>query len=575
MSNTIIDFDTSLVSSVGDMDDDAIRRALALLNLRDKRIEFATKYHTNTNGGPLIFDKRFAYMREIYETLAQKIVLMSGTQLGKSEFLTIDILAASYIGLSSMMCFPKMDFRARFVKEKIKRPLNLSPAYKAILKESLSDAIDLINFGKGMISFVSANNSQDFTSYSAHAYYVEELDQADSIENVNLGFARMDGSIYKLSRLVANPLTTAEGRIHWWYEKSDKRIWKCPCKQCGKTSDLDWFTTVVEELRDEDDVVIGHVPRDTEWSPGCGRDMRIMCPHCKIGDLDRYSESCHWEATAFSDEGITGYHMPSIISTIHEVSKLWFEFKDALNNPTKMGKFYSTKLALPFSHSANNISVGLLQRCAEEGYDFTILPDQAFKEDTHEGPCSMGIDQNSTNFDIRISCIDKGKRRGLYLGKIPIENEYMLHDLVERYNVIMAVIDNEPNTTVSKAFQDKARCDVWRCKYKGTKKHSERTDNYNEMILSVHRTEALDKAYSQLKTRRNIIPANFEHIFKGLYAEEMQDLSRKVVEEANGDLIAVWTKSQRDHAFHADAMDLLAWEFVNEDMILGDDCVSY
>ena len=109
--------------SLDNMNDDEIRKYIRLFDLRDKRIEFATKYHVNTNGNNLVFDQRFKYMREIYESISPKIVLQSGTQLGKSDWLVCDFLASSYLGLSAMVCFPKMDFRARFVKEKVKARL--------------------------------------------------------------------------------------------------------------------------------------------------------------------------------------------------------------------------------------------------------------------------------------------------------------------------------------------------------------------------------------------------------------------------------------------------------------------
>jgi len=561
--------------SLDNMNDDEIRKYIRLFDLRDKRIEFATKYHVNTNGNHLVFDQRFKYMREIYESISPKIVLQSGTQLGKSDWLVCDFLASSYLGLSAMVCFPKMDFRARFVKEKVKRPLNLSQQYKAILKDSLSDAIDLIQFGKGMISFVSANNSQDFTSYSAHSYYVEELDQAESVENVNLGFHRLDGSIYGFWRLVANPINTSKYRINYWYEKSDKRVWQCPCKKCGQFSDLDFFTTVVEELKDEEGNVTGHIPRDREWFPGCGRDMRVICPHCNEGELDRFSEDCRWQPTAYSEEGISGYHMPALISTLHDVSKIWHEFKSSKDDPTSLAKFYSTRLALPFSTVGNKVSVNVLQRCADEETTFEIHPDCAYESETHDGPCSMGIDQNATTLDIRISSSTGGKRKAEFIGKIAVENEYMLYDLIDRYNVEAAVIDNEPNTILSKSFQEKAKCEVWRCKYKSTPNHSERTDNHNIMLISIHRTELLDRAYSQLRTRKNILPENFESIFKGLYASEMQSLVRKTGEKPNGEHYYYWSFSNVDHSRHSDAYDWLAWDMINQDKLFGKDIIYF
>lgn len=561
------------LEKIQDLSERDLKRFITQIELRNTRLKFAKDYHVNTDGNKLSFDKRFKYLNEIYNTTAPKLVLASGTQLGKSDFLVVDALACSYLGLSAMMCFPKQDFRSRFVKEKIKRPLGISPEYCKILKESFSDTVELINFGKGLISFVSAHAEADFTSYSAHVYYVEELDQAEPLENVQLGFARLDGSDYGFWRLVANPTSTADGRIWDWYKRSDMRVWECPCDNCGEFSELDWFKTVVKEILDEDGSVISYERRDKDWVPGGMKDLRAVCPICEAGYLDRDSEDSRWRATAYSEEGITGYHMPSIISTLHDVGKLWQEFKNSLDNQTALAKFFSTKLALPFSYIGSNISVNLLQNCSRKGHKF-IVPNrqEAYVSETHEGPCSMGIDQNSTNFDVRISCVGQGmKRESVYLGKFPIEEDYRIDELVERYNVAICAMDNEPNVPLTLKLQERLPCEFWRFKYKTTTKHSERTDNHNIMLISIHRTEALDRRYTQLKTRKNVLPENFEDIFGGTYADEMKDLKKVISEDKNGETLHSWSFSQKDHHAHADAMDLVVWDSLASDTLLGKD----
>jgi len=58
-----------------------------LLQVRDKRVEFATKYHRNTRGEPMDFTNN-PFLPPIYNSLARKIVLQGSVQSKKAQPLT-------------------------------------------------------------------------------------------------------------------------------------------------------------------------------------------------------------------------------------------------------------------------------------------------------------------------------------------------------------------------------------------------------------------------------------------------------------------------------------------------------
>lgn len=300
----------------------------------------------------------------------------------------------------------------------------------------------------------------------------------------------------------------------------------------------------------------------------------MICPKCGSGTLQRNHHDREWVATAVSERNITGYHMPSLIAPRNTVTEIYHEFLDGLENPSKMSRFYSMRLALPYAAQSNRVSENLLVNCSDKDFNFEIHPDYAcIPADKHDGPCSMGIDVNSNHFDIRISAYEKGKRRAVYLGKISRDSEYMIHDLIDRYKVGCMVIDIGPETHVSRQIVSDAKCDAWMCKYRGSGADREAKLNYVDTIVTVDRTEYLDKTYSQLKTKKNILPKNFDSVFGGTYSSEMCDMSREVVEDTKGNLKYQWNGTGKDHHRHADLYDMIAFELMSEDVLIPEDCI--
>lgn len=470
--------------------------------------------------------------------------------------------------------------RNSYVTTRVQKPINLSPGYKALNKGSIADSHQMLQFGPAFIKFVGANVPSDFVSFSAGQYVVDEVDQCDSESNLDLGYSRMKGSIYRFERLISNP-TTKAGRIWREYAKSDQSVWVCPCNKCGKFSQLDWFKSVVQELEDTSGNVISNVLRDKDWYSGCGRDIHIKCPHKDCGgNIDRFHEDCRWEPQN-PESGIAGYHMPALISPLNSVASGWMEYKDGLQNPSKMASFYSMFLALPYAPVGSKVSVNLLENCTTEKEKFPVkihLDGASIEEEFHPGPCSMGIDTSPNHIDVRISSNFRGKRKFVYIGKIDAKTrgreavEAQLHLLVEQYGVECVVIDIGPEKMLAMDFKKNAKCPVWLCKFLG--RGEERLLKYNHVdgILSVDRTEAIDRAYVQLKTGKNYIPYNYGNILNGAYVSEMTALVREVTEDKSGKLRYSWT-SGNDHAFLADTYDLLAFDIISEDILMGEQSV--
>jgi hypothetical protein len=249
---------------------------------------------------------------------------------------------------------------------------------------------------------------------------------------------------------------------------------------------------------------------------------------------------------------------------------MWVEFRKALSNPTLMQWFYNMRLGLPFTSPGNSIPVELLVACSDTNHNMVITPESAYiPEDCHSGPCSMGIDVAAARLDVRISSIQGGKRRAVYFGKLlsPTRWEDII-TLGERYNVQSCVIDHAPEGENAIQFKNTAPFPVWRINYQGAGTSRNTKYNHADRIITIDRTVALDRAYSQLKTKKNILPANFKSIFAGAFVDEMISLTRNLSEDNQGNARYEWEgAAESDHSRHADAYDLLAAEIIMDDVI--------
>lgn len=556
-----IDLQEEITDKLNFLRDDEIIRMAKLREIRHTRVTFAMDHHCNTRGERMNFNA-FPHIRELYDNTAQVLVLQGSVQCFKSEFAVVDHLAMAFSGLSIFYVIPKHDLKVTYVQNRVDKCVQSVPRYKDIVGDAFFGSVSLKSFGRGVIKYVGSNVLADFKEFPADAIFVEEVDQCNS-ENVNYALDRIRASPYQFRRYLGNPSEPKRG-INAFYLESNQNEWHVPCYACGKLIQTDWFKVVVKATKDKGGETVDYTLRDTEWERGCGRDTHMICP-CG-GRLIRDSKKGKWIPQNPSHPD-TGYHISMLDSLINDISGMWARFTKATIDPVLLKQFYNSDLGLPFAASGNKVTTGLLERCVVPNYNFQVDEDCGYvKGDGHAGPCSMGIDVGGA-FDVRISYrTNRGNRLAVFMGKVRHVQE--LYDLVERYNVQMAVIDAEPEATLSEEFQNTAGIPVWRCKYR----HTEGTSagmklNDNDMVINIDRTDALDRSFVQLKRKKNLLPANYSAILGGEYESEMCMPIREAVDDPKrGSRRFIWTKG-KDHQRHCDTYDMLAADLMDSDEI--------
>lgn len=536
-----------------------LERLKKLVELRNRRVEFAADYHMNSKGERLNFTD-FPHIHEIYNSLSPHIVLMGAVQTFKSEWLLIDSLSCADIGLSVFFVLPKHDLKIAYIQNRVNRSIQAVDEYRKRITIAEFDNTVLKQFGKGVIKYVSSNTPADFKEFPGDVFSTEEVDECDA-ENLIYGQDRLAASQYKFTRFLGNPKVFNKG-IHDKYQKSDQRQRAINCKICGDWVILDWFTTVVEAQLDSESNVTDYVLRDKDWKPGCGRDIKCVCPNCYqkniISPLDRYDLGGKW-IPQNPDSRIEGYHISQISGSANRIADMFATFQEGLVNPNILQQFYNSILGQPYESLGSRLSDDILFKSSEiEPYQFKMEGSSGYCEEFETNDVSMGVDVGG-NFDVRVSSIDlKGRRKAVYIGKVRQLDS--LYSIIDKFGVKVVVMDSGPEARVAQEFQEACLMkgvDCWLCRYSTEGEDRKLRKDIINKILLADRTTVMDDALVKFKTKKNLLPTNYQHLFGGEYSKELKGPVRKLVVDGKNRQRFIWDKC-KDHSRHADVYDMLA-----------------
>ena len=474
--------------------------------------------------------------------------------------------ADAALGLSVFYVLPTQDSRNIFVPNRINRLIRRVPFYADLIRSSVgsADSVLLKHIGEGVVRFGSSQSIQEFKEFPADCLYVDEYDQCDPA-GVSYAFDRCKGSPFKFTHYLGNPtFPGAEFRhnIDWHYHNSDQKQLHYRCEHCDLVQYMTWWDHIVEPVK-EDGVVVDYIPRDTTWVDEAGApDMSPICSRCG-GSLPRDRTLVGWLPTGNPNHPVSGYHLSRLAPLSDSIAELWGRFRPGIANVTALKTFVQSDLGEAFEGGVGNkLTEEIMARCMET-YE---LPDPVYIT----GPCTMGVDVGN-NLDVRISdyVLEEGedgkrivRRRLVYAGKVRHLSDLYL--LVDQYRVSVAVIDAMPEARLSKDFQLKAHCKVWRAAYHPVEGSNPRAIRWDvnqgqhklkdEKLVWCDRTEVMDTIYGCYLQRLVIEPTSFTGIMDGKYVAEHMAPTRLMDDETGR---AYWVKCT-DHQFHANIYDWLA-----------------
>lgn len=499
------------------------------------RLKYAIVNHVNIRGEEMRFDDK-PYLVEIYKDNAPEIILQSSVQTGKSEFLIVSAHSWAERGLQVLYVLPTIEIRNTFVANRVDKLYENAPHYRRQLKLSKGSANQrgLKHFGgkNGAIFFSGSNSKTTFIEKPIDLVIGDETDRFDQA-NYEMADDRMTASPYKLKYEASNPTVDKYG-INARFRMSDQRTWFVQCHACNYWQQLDWFKNVVRQTDDEQWMLL-----DQEWRFGIERDLQCFCVRCGSA-LNRYDTTGVWVSKHPHIKNTHGYHIHQMLSAYVRLDAMWIKFQAALHDDTKMQVFYNSMLGLTFAGKGSKLNDELLNMC-KENY---LMP-------TTADNCFMGVDVGKILHVTIRQLVPGGKLRLVYAGTVKDFED--LDFLMARFQIHSYVIDAMPETRKATEYAKKYTGKGWICRYhNGLEEIREDADS---RVLSVDRTQIMDRVMKFFLDKRYILPGNAQTLDRGDYYDQLKTPTRILDPEKK---VYEWL-GDPDHYYHSEVYCLLAY----------------
>ena len=319
---------------------------------------------------------RTPYLREVMDCLSttspvQRVVLMAGAQLGKTEG------GANWLGYvidhapgPMLMVQPTVDMAKRLSKQRLESLITETPVLSEKIAPARSRDSGNTMFSKefpgGMMILTGANSATGLRSTPCRYIFLDEVDAFPGDvdgegDPVTLAERRSTTFSRRKIFMTSTPTVKDFSRIEAEYLLSDQRRFFVPCPCCDA---MQWLKWTQLKYQDND-------PSTAQYEcEACGE--RFSENH-KTGML----QAGEWRATAPGDGKTAGFHISSLYSPLgwkswHEVVE---DFLRAKGDAPRLKTWVNTVLGETWEEDyASKVSAdGLLKRC--EHFEPAVIPE--------------------------------------------------------------------------------------------------------------------------------------------------------------------------------------------------------
>lgn len=318
---------------------------------------------------------RTPYLREVMDCLSttsdvQRVVLMAGAQLGKTEAGSNWLgYVIAHAGGPMLMVQPTVDMAKRLSKQRLESLINETPCLAERVAPARSRDSGNTMFAKewagGIMILTGANSATGLRSAPCRHIFLDEVDAypADCGEGDPVTLAERRSSTFSRRKIFMTSTPTIKdfSRIETEFLLSDQRRFFVPCPHCGHMQWLKWG--------------------QLKWENNEPSTTLYECESCK----ERFPESHktqmltqgEWRATAPGDGKTAGFHLSSLYSPLGW--KSWEEvvedFLRSKGDAPRLKTWVNTILGETWEEDyASKVSAdGLRERC--EHYEMGVLPE--------------------------------------------------------------------------------------------------------------------------------------------------------------------------------------------------------
>lgn len=259
--------------------------------------------------------ERTPYLREVMDALSpsnptQRVVLMAGAQLGKSE------TGNNWLGYvmhhapgPMLLVQPTVDTAKRFSKQRLAPMIEETRVLRDLVAANVSreggNSMMTKEFTGGVLIITGANSAAGLRSMPIRYLFLDEVDAYPADvdgegDPVQLAEKRTTTFARRKVFLCSTPTIKDVSRIEREFLTSDQRRYFVPCPHCGHKQWLRWA--------------------QIKWHDDDPQTAAYACEECGVLIEERYKSEMlaagEWRPTAASDGRTAGFHLSSLYSPL-------------------------------------------------------------------------------------------------------------------------------------------------------------------------------------------------------------------------------------------------------------------
>lgn len=344
-------------------------------------------------------------MDAISDRLTHTVVIMSSSQVGKSEIL---LNAVGYFlehdPCPILVLQPTGEMAETFSKDRLAPMLAETPSLRGVIADPRSrDSENTIlhkrtQAGDGAVTLVGVNSPSPLSSRPIRAVFADEVDRypaSAGTEGDPIALAKARTKTFPNRKIILTSTPTLKGfsRIEAAYEESDQRVYHVPCPACGAFQRLLW--------------------RQVVWDTGQPRSALLRCFECDSAwsDAQRWAaiRRGHWIAGR-EFRGVAGFHLSELYSPwarIADIAEAFVLAKES-RSAERLRAFVNTSLGETWETDGEKVDdSGVMARAEEwEGEPDGVLVRTAgvdVQDDRVEVELvGWGVDEESWSLDYRV-----------------------------------------------------------------------------------------------------------------------------------------------------------------------------
>jgi len=314
------------------------------------------------------------YLRRIYDSDADKILLTCGRQVEKSTTLGNRLLCYSSLvnNFRALFVAPSAEQAKVFSVDRIRDVIECSPLLQAYVPAKIGQAVffkKFVNFSQIRLRYAYLTADR-VRGIPADLVCIDEL-QDILVDNIPIIEQCAFHSHYKLFLYSGTPKSEDNTIAHYWTDFSTQNEWVVPCDRHGTPNDPStWHWNVLTET---------NIGAKGLVCDRCYKPIDARNPHAKWAAMNPKTESNKDKVT------FEGYRIPQIMVPWVD----WDEILEAQEQYPR-AQFMNEKLGMSYDSGVRPITKGQLQACCKAHVRMTDI--ETFKQLAQGRPIWAGID---------------------------------------------------------------------------------------------------------------------------------------------------------------------------------------